>query len=71
MKKYIINADAIKELMRSKKMNLDKLAELTDVEISTLGRIIYKMTKRPRIDTVILICDALGIDNIRSVILEK
>ena len=51
----------IKILRRRKRLTQDKLARLADIPFTTLNKIEAGINRRPRIDTVAKIAQALGV----------
>lgn len=51
----------IKRLRQQKKLSQEKLARLTDISLNTLTKIESGFTKRPSVQTIKKIADALGI----------
>lgn len=51
----------IKRLRQQKKLSQEKLARLADISLNTLTKIESGFTKRPSIQTIKQIADALGV----------
>lgn len=54
--------DDIKKKMKEKKVTLNQLSTMSKLPIGTLRSVIYKQAKNPRIDTMMSICRALGLE---------
>lgn len=68
---YKINTDVLKESMKAQGLRTIDLAEKAVIDWAQVKRILNGSTEKPRIDTVIRMCDALKIDNIRDVLEVK
>lgn len=68
---YIINTELLKTTIKDKKMKTTDLADQSENDWSQVKRILSGETKRPRIDTIVRMCDALEIPDIRQVLIEE
>lgn len=59
---YRLNLEKIRSTMESQDVNKTKLSEMTGISYSWIRRILNGESKNPRINTVLSIVAALGMD---------